>query len=405
MSKAGPLRLRRGDVVAVGLPPGEAWRGIVERVWAARAALLPVDNRLPDAAVRDLLVRADPTVTVTDLGWERLPHGRLADASVGLIVPTSGSTARPRLVELTRQAVEAAVSASLAALDPGAGDGWVSCLPMSHIGGLLVVLRSLLSGAPLVFRRGGDLLPPPGFRFTSVVPTQLTRALDAGIDLSAYRAMVVGGGGMESALAGRAETAGAHCVVTYGLTQSCGGIVYDGRPLAGVGVRIAETGEIELGGPTLLSGYRDRAVGHASAGVGDDLTADGWLRTGDAGRTDEAGLLHVDGRLDDLIVTGGEKVWPADVEDVLRSHPGVAGCAVFARPDVTWGARVVAAVVPVDPDAPPSLEDLRTRVGAVLGRHQAPRELVIVGALPQTALGKVRRGELTGLDPGVVMGD
>jgi O-succinylbenzoic acid--CoA ligase len=175
-------------------------------------------------------------------------------------------------------------------------------------------------------------------------------------------------------------------VVTYGLTQSCGGIVYDGTPLPGVSVRIGDGGEVQLGGPTLLRGYRD--------GSAAGLTPDGWLPTGDAGRVDGDGRLLVHGRLDDLIVTGGENVWPGDVEAALRSHPAVADCAVFGRPDPTWGQRVVAAVVARDRAVPPTLDALRDHVGARLGRHQAPRELLLVESVPRTALGKLRRAGL-----------
>ena len=152
-------------------------------------------------------------------------------------------------------------------------------------------------------------------------------------------------------------------------------------------VRVTAEGEVQLGGPTLLRGYRD--------GAGTGLTTDGWLPTGDAGWLDDGGRLHLHGRLDDLIVTGGENVWPGEVETLLRSHPAVADCAVFGRPDPTWGQRVVAAVVARDPAAPPTLEELRDHVGAMLGRHRAPRELVIVEELPRTALGKLRRGALS----------
>jgi len=383
---ASAVRLRRGDVVAVALPPGEAWAEIAAVAWAAEAALLPVDHRLPEPAARDLLERGEPTAILSDDGLRRLPAGRPADPAVALVIPTSGSSGRPRLVELSRTAVEAAVGSSLRALAAGAGDGWVSCLPLAHIGGLLVLLRALLEGAPLIFRSAGELDPSGGYPFISIVPTQLARALDAGVDLGGYRAMVVGGGGMERALEERAAESGARCVVTYGLTQSCGGVVYDGLPLPGVGVRVTDGGEVQLGGPTLLSGYRD--------GAGAGLTADGWLPTGDAGWLDDGGRLHLQGRLDDLIVTGGENVWPGEVEAALRSHPAVADCAVFGRPDATWGQRVVAAVVPRNPAAPPTLEELRDHVGAVMGRHRAPRELVIVEELPRTALGKLRREEL-----------
>ncbi len=378
--------LRRGDVIAVALPPGEAWVEVVAAAWASEAALLPVDHRLPEPAVRELLARGEPTVLLSDDGLRRLPGGRPADPATALVIPTSGSSGQPRLVELSRAAVEAAVSASLLALDAGAGEGWVSCLPLAHIGGLLVVLRALLGGAPLLFRPTGELEPVGGYPFISIVPTQLARALDAGVELGGYRAMVVGGGGMERTLEERAAARGVRCVVTYGLTQSCGGVVYDGLPLPGMAIRISAAGEVQLGGPTLLTGYRD--------GAGAGLTADGWLPTGDAGWLDDGERLHLHGRLDDLIVTGGENVWPREVETVLRSHPDVADCAVFGRPDPTWGQRVVAAVVPVDRGMPPTLEAIRDHVGAVLGRHPAPREMIIVEELPHTALGKLRRGGL-----------
>jgi O-succinylbenzoic acid--CoA ligase len=373
-------------VVAVRLPPGEAWLELAAEAWGSEAALFPVDHRLPAPAARALLARGAPTVIVAPDGRRRARSGRPADPSVALILPTSGSSGRPRLVELSRSAVAVAVAASLRALGAARGDGWVSCLPPVHIGGLLVLLRGVLGGARLLFRSPGELRPVDGFPFISIVPTQLVRALDAGVDLRGYRAMLVGGGGTEPSLRERAGAAGAPCVLTYGLTQSCGGVVYDGVPLPGVSVRVGGSGEIELGGPTLLSGYRD--------GSAAGLTADGWLPTGDAGWLDGEGNLHVQGRLDDLIVTGGENVWPGDVEAALRSHPAVADCAVFGRPDPTWGRRVVAAVVPRDRAAPPTLEALREHVGAQLGRHRAPRELVLVDALPRTALGKLRRGSL-----------
>jgi O-succinylbenzoic acid--CoA ligase len=373
-------------VVAVALPPGEAWLGIASTAWAAEASLLPVDHRLAAPAAQSLLADGRPTVLVSPQGWRRVRSGRPADPGVALIVPTSGSSGRPRLVELTRAAVEAAVASSLRALTADAGDGWVSCLPFAHIGGLLVLLRGVLGGAPLLFRGPAELEPVAGFPFVSVVPTQLVRTLDAGVEFRGYRALLVGGGGMDAALRSRLAAAGAPCVVTYGLTQSCGGVVYDGTPLPGVSVRIDEGGEIQLGGPTLLRGYRD--------GSAAGLTADGWLPTGDAGRLDGDGRLHVHGRLDDLIVTGGENVWPGDVEAALRSHPAVTDCAVFGRPDPSWGQRVVAAVVPRDRAVPPTLEELRDHVGALLGRHQAPRELLLVESLPRTALGKLQRGGL-----------
>ncbi len=400
---------RRGDVVAVAIPPGEAWPEILTAVWEAEAALLPIDHRLPEPARVSQLRRGQPTLLVDQEGWHRLGDGRPADPAVALIIATSGSIREPRLVELSREAVTAAVRGSLSALGAGPEDVWVSCLPLAHVGGLLVLLRSLLGGAPVRFRPPDHIASQPGDGFVSVVPRQLVRALDAGISLRGYRAMVVGGSALPPEARERAEAAGVRVVQTYGQTESCGGVIYDGAPLPGVGVRISRAGEIELGGPTLLSGYRDSAPstagreaaagrparsGEATVRNGNArLTADGWLRTGDAGIMDGE-RLRVLGRLDALIVTGGEKVWPEEVERLLRTHPAVADCAVFARPDRDWGQRVVAAVVARDRASPPTLGALRGHVGGGLGRHAAPRELVIVTELPRTPLGKVDRGRL-----------
>jgi O-succinylbenzoic acid--CoA ligase len=389
---AFPL-LRRGDVVAVHLPPGPAWVPLVERAWEAEAALLPVDHRLPTPAVAEMLRRARPTVVVDASGRRRRPDGVAADPAVAAVVATSGSSGEPRLVELGRAAVTAAVAASAAALGAGREDGWLSCLTPAHIGGLLVLHRALLLGAPLTVHERFDVDRIGAERdavLTAVAATMLVRLLDAGVDLRRFRAILVGGSGTPTGLAERAAAAGTVAISTYGLTESCGGVVYDGRPLPGVGMRIGEGDEVELSGPMLMRGYRGDAAATARA-----LGGDGWLRTGDAGRVDDGGRLHVAGRIEEMIVSGGVKVWPAHLEAVLRDHPAVADVAVVGRPDPLWGERVVAVVVPVDPAAPPTLEELRDHAGARAGRHRAPRELVLVAELPRTALGKLRRGALT----------
>ncbi|HXF37826.1 MAG TPA: AMP-dependent synthetase, partial [Actinomycetota bacterium] len=189
---------------------------------------------------------------------------------------------------------------------------------------------------------------------------------------------------------------GARVVATYGCTESCGGVVYDGRPLPGTEVRIGEGSEVLLRGPTLMRGYLRDPAGTAAALRG------GWLRTGDAGHLGADGLLVVRGRLDEAIGTGGERVWPQEVEAALADHPGVAEVVVAGRPDPTWGERVVAFVVPRDPSRPPSLQDLRDHAARRLARFKLPRELVLVGSVPRTASGKVRRGALAdpaGPDP------
>ncbi|MGQ0669163.1 MAG: class I adenylate-forming enzyme family protein [Actinomycetota bacterium] len=383
----GP-RVNPTDLVAVILPPGPAWPGIVKEVWDAGAALFPIDHRLTPRGTEELIARSRPTLVI-DAGGRTRIDGIPVRPDTASLIATSGTGGEPKLVELSRAAVEAAVEGSTRKLRADPGEPWLSCLPLAHIGGLLVVLRSVLTGAPVVIRERFDPAAVSDERdvaYTSVVPTMLARLLEAGIDLTPFQAILVGGAQLPAELRARAERAGARIVETYGLTESCGGVIYDGRPFGGTRVRIGEDEEIELLGPTLMSGYRDD-LGTTDAA----FMPDGWLRTGDAGSVAADGHLLVDGRLDDLIITGGEKVWPEEVEAALRGHPAVAHVAVAGRADPEWGTRVVAFVVPSDPHSPPTLDEVRTRAAESLPRYKAPRELVLVERLPRTASGKLRR--------------
>jgi len=341
----------------------------------------------------DLLARARPTLLLDDAGWHRRADGVPADDGVALIIASSGSGGEPGLVELDRGAVDHAVRASAKALGARPGDGWLACLPLAHVGGLLVVLRAVLLGAPLEIQEHFTVAAVSearaGISLTSLVPTMLSRLLGAGADLGHFRKLLVGGSAIPPGLRRRMTELALPLVATYGQTQSCGGVVYDGVPLGGVQVAISAAGEIELGGPTVMRGYRldpERALR--------SLTAAGRLRTGDAGHIDASGRLQVEGRLDDLIITGGEKVWPAEVEAALLDHHAVADAAVTGSPDPEWGMRVIAYIVPVDPRTPPTLGQLRDFVAERMSRHKAPAEVVLTTSLPRTALGKVRRGRL-----------
>jgi O-succinylbenzoic acid--CoA ligase len=380
--------LRAGDCAAVALPPGPVWLPLLQHARNVGAAVLPIDVRLTGPERAALLATAQPTV-ITDSEGVRRADGVPIDPEIALVIATSGTSGHPRLAELPALAVEAAVTASAAAIDARPEDRWLSCLPVAHVGGLLVPERHLVLGAPITFRRRltrsivgrlGDA------RFTSLVPTQLTRLLDAGADLGRFRAILVGGSGMDADLVGRAVGAGVRVVPTYGMTETCGGVVYAGRPLAGIEVRTARWGELLVRGPTLMRGYRlDEAASVAAFEPG------GWLRTGDGGEVDADGTVHVFGRLADVIVSGGEKVWPAEVEAALANHPGVAAVLVSGSADREWGERVVARVVPRRRAAPPTLDSVRDHAAETIARHKLPRELIIVERLDRTALGKIRR--------------
>jgi o-succinylbenzoate---CoA ligase len=383
------LRFERGDVVAVRLPPGPEWLGIVRAAWEAEAALLPLDHRMPDGMAAALVDRARPTVIRGPGGTRRL-GGDPAGLGDALIVHSSGTSNGPKLVRLSRSAVEAAVRSSSTALEATSDDAWLCCLPVAHIGGLLVLLRSVVLGAPATvhptFDPAAVAAESDSISFTSIVPTMLGRLLDAGVDVARFDAILVGGSALPAALRERAERAGARVIETYGLTESCGGVVYDGQALDGTQVRVGARGEIELRGPTLTSGYRS---GDAPA-----ISVDGWLSTGDAGAFDERGRLRVLARLDEVIVTGGQKVSPDDVENALLLTGKVREAAVAGRPDAAWGERVVAWVVPEDASDPPGLDELRDAVASVLPRYAAPHELRLVERLPRTLSGKVRRAAL-----------
>jgi O-succinylbenzoic acid--CoA ligase len=337
----------------------------LRRAWDDGDAVFPLDPRLPAPARAQVLAAARADEPVAD-----------GDA---LVVATSGTTGEPKAAVLTHDAVAASARATSARLgvDPAA-DRWLACLPLAHVGGLSVVTRALATGTPLSVHDGFDAgaveaAARAGATLVSLVPTALRR-----VDPALFRVVVLGGSAMPPELPPNA-------VATYGLTETGSGVVYDGVPLDGVEVDVVNA-EIRLRCPMLLRAYRDGT---------DPRDADGWFPTGDAGIWDAAsGRLRVLGRIGDVIVTGGEKVWPAAVERVLAAHPDVGEAAVVGVPDHEWGARVVAVVVPQDRARPPALADLRDAVKAELPAYAAPRELRIVDALPRTGLGKVARADL-----------
>jgi O-succinylbenzoic acid--CoA ligase len=379
---------------------GERWR---ESSTARQLTLVPAKELTLDA-VRAALAGTAPLALLPDgppavvrAAVEVLRPDEPLEPGADVVVVTSGSTGSGRAVLLPAAALEASATATHARLG-GAGN-WLLALPVSAIAGLQVLCRSVLSGGrPEVLRKGEPLSAAVGRmsggrRYTSLVPTQLRRYLDEEPDaLRSFDAVLVGGAATDPALLARARGAGVRVVTTYGMTETAGGCVYDGRPLDGVGVRV--TDGVELSGPTLALGYRlDPAATEAAF-------AGGWFRTRDAGAIDPSGRLTVTGRLDDVVISGGVNVAPAAVEAALREHPEVADAVVFGRPDPTWGQRVVAAVVPA-PGARPDLIGLRTWVSARLGSPAAPRQLHVLDALPLLHTGKPDRRAVAALTPEV----
>jgi O-succinylbenzoic acid--CoA ligase len=319
-------------------------------------------------------------------GTTDLPDAVRVAEGTALVMPTSGTSGRPKGVELTHAALEWSARAYAERLKPGPGERWLSCLPLSHIGGLGILVRSRLSGTdPVIHDRfdPGAIAAEPETTLISLVPTTLVRLLDAGVDLSRYTAVLVGGGGMPDAVGERARNDGVRLVHTYGLTETCGGCNFEGLPLEGAEFRV-EDELIQIRGPMLLSGYRLRP----------DLTAEalreGWFHTADRGRIGPGGRLEVLGRADDIIVTGGEKVSATEVENLLQTHPGVSDAAVAGIDDYRWGQAVAALIVPAG-NSIPTLRELKRFLAAGLADYKAPKRILIVDEVPRTASGKVRR--------------
>ncbi|MEX2290752.1 MAG: o-succinylbenzoate--CoA ligase [Mycobacteriales bacterium] len=366
----------------------------MRRLLAAPATLQRLAAAL-DGTGPALLPSTDPRVLATLRPDEPLEHD-----DVALVVPTSGSTGEPKGVLLTTDNLAASAAATAEHL--GGPGCWLLALPTTHVGGLQVLVRSLLAGTTPVILDGPTTVPSfetatarlTGHRrYVSLVPTQLSRLVDSPA-LRDYDAVLLGGAAVPPALLDRARAAGVRVVTTYGMSETSGGCVYDGVPLPGVTVEIGGirpsgpvADRIRLSGPVVARGYRLRPDLTAAAFTGDTFT------TADVGELASDGRLFVLGRADDVIVTGGEKVAPATVEAALAEHPAVAEVAVIGCPDPEWGAHILAAVV-LRPGASLTLEQARDHVATRLSRVAAPRRLRVVDVLPLLPSGKIDRSRL-----------
>jgi len=327
-----------------------------------------------------------------------------ADDPTVAVLTTSGSTGAPKGALLTASALLASASATHDRL--GGPGRWLLALPAEHVAGLQVLLRSMITGTEPGVLDLADGFDPDAFataarrlpgrrRYTALVPTQLRRLLDAGgaplAALVEFDAVLVGGAAAAEALLLAARAAGVRVVTTYGMSETCGGCVYDGTPLGGVRVELDDDGRVLLGGPVVARGYRGGDPGGAFTTTGPEPTR--WFRTDDLGVLDDDGALTVLGRVDDVIVSGGLKISPAVVEGVLLTLPGVREAVVVGVPDPDWGERIVACVVAAS-GATPTLEGARRQVGDRVGRHAAPHQLLVLDRLPLRGPGKPDRSRL-----------
>lgn len=343
------------------------------------------------------------------------PAGPPAD--LALVVSTSGSTGLPKHTMLSAAALHASVHGTHEVL---AGPGrWLLALPPYHVAGIQVLVRSVLGAGPPVvmdlthgftargFVQAAQIMPFGDHpAYLSLVPAQLTRLLGhpgATAALARFDAVLCGGAATSPGLSDRALAEGVPLVATYGMTETCGGCVYDGSPLPDVQVHIDNDRHVVLGGPTVAHGYLADPARTADHFHTD---ADGvrWFRTDDLGQIDDDGQLHITGRADDLINTGGVKVAPGPVEDALvRYLPGVRDAVVVGIPSARWGQAVAAAIVlesisPGGSDRPtPTLQDARAMLRGLLPDAALPQILHVVHAFPMRGPGKPDRAALAAL--------
>ena len=384
------------EVVAV-VASGPSLAAAAQRGWDEGRAILPINPAFTGAEITTLLERLRPTVVIGARAGDRsvYPGGLPAPAGTAAIVVTSGTEGTPKGVELTRPGMEVMGRGYSDGLDAGPADRWLACLPLHHVASLGALARSYVTGVPCTVHDGFDLERvarsplDEGTTIVSLVPTAMSRLLDAGAPLREFRWVITGGAPCPPALRARAEREGVRVVDAYGLSETWGGFALDGVPIAGAEVRLAGDGEILVRGAMVMRAYRLDPIRSADA-----IDGHGWFHTGDVGAVDAAGRVAVVDRLKDLVITGGVNVSPAEVEAVLGHHPDVNDVCVVGVPDDEWGEVVVAFVVPRAGARPPSIEALRAFGRAQLSGPKLPRAAHVVDAIPRTMSGKALRRRL-----------
>ncbi len=427
---------KQGDRIALLAANGTSTAAAIHAVPRSGATLVPLNTRLRAPELQHQLQIAKPRVVIIDeehrdllgstatnttvLGLEDLsdePDISPSRISVNANFPhtvmfTSGTTGTPKGVILSAGNHYNSAIAAMINMGVAETDRWLCCVPLFHMAGLSILIRSAIFGIPVVLQRtfnpedANRAIETQHVSIASVVPTMLSRMLDARDDRAfpgTFRSALTGGGPLARELLERCSAAGIPVTQTYGLTETASQIVTlapseslirlgaAGRALWGSEVRVVDDGgkplgannpgEIQVAGPTVMAGYLDNPKATACAFDGR------WLRTGDIGRIDDDGYLHVLDRRTDLIISGGENIYPAEVESVLLAHPGVQDAAVVGLHHPDWGQRPVAFVVPTGGTINGLIEHCATN----LATYKCPDTIHFVDTLPRTAAGKLQR--------------
>lgn len=373
----------------------------VWKAWDRGDAVLMLDPKAPGGVTARAIATQRPETLISAAGTWTLHDPLPAWDDTAAVVLTSGTTGEPKGVELSHSALAAASRLTHGRLHAAPGDRWTCVLPLHHVAGLTMLPRARSLGSEIEFLDPSDIasLGEAEGSFVSLVPTQLSRCLDRGIDLARFKAVLLGGASVDPETLRRAVDAGIKIVRTYGMTETTGGVVYDGIPLDEVSVRVGgsvlegssspggpemKSGDVYISSPTLMSGYR-----------GGERFGGGWFETKDVGSISD-GRLSILGRADDIINTGGEKVVPRVVEAAAMKQAGVKDAFVMGVPDPEWGQAVVAFVV-----ADPAIEGvLKESLGTELLRHEVPKKIVFLTEIPRNSGGKVDVAALRNGAPG-----
>ena len=366
------------ELIAIDLPPGPDFVIALNEIWNNGDAVLPIDQRLPRVARQELLKQLKAKEVITSNNERlHLDNSQPVEDGDALVIATSGSTGTPKGVVHTHESINSAIQITGARLNCTSDDHWLACLSLGHVGGLSVVLRAMYYKSKLSFvdhidQDSIDMALKSGATMTSLVPTVLQS-----VDVRQFRTVLIGGAQASGALP-------PNVVTTYGLTETMGGVIYNEVPLDQVEIRISAETEIQIKSPTLFRCYR---------GSTDTKITSGWFNTGDLGEL-VGGKLKVHGRKDELINTGGYKVWPSSVAAAIQKIDQVSDVVVAGTPDDKWGSAVTAWIVLKKPAITLKLEDIRQHVKKTLPDYCAPQKIYLVAEIPRSALGKPKFVEL-----------
>ena len=366
------------ELIAIDLPPSPDFVIALNEIWNNGDAVLPIDQRLPRVAREELLKQLKVKEVITSNNERlHLDNSQPVEDGDALVIATSGSTGTPKGVVHTHESINSAIQITGARLNCTSDDHWLACLSLGHVGGLSVVLRAMYYKSKLSFvdhidQDSIDMALKSGATMTSLVPTVLQS-----VDVRQFRTVLIGGAQASGALP-------PNVVTTYGLTETMGGVIYNEVPLDQVEIRISAETEIQIKSPTLFRCYR---------GSTDTKITSGWFNTGDLGEL-VGGKLKVHGRKDELINTGGYKVWPSSVAAAIQKIDQVSDVVVAGTPDDKWGSAVTAWIVLKKPTTTLKLEDVRQHVKATLPDYCAPQKIYVVAEIPRSALGKPKFVEL-----------